>query len=109
MTPSDRERLDRITEVADRGMRYYTTAFLRRTDADERLIPDTELLRGCFMQLANFIALLEQEELDDRSLLAARHEVVDRYLLLARTDPWTPPPSASRADSVDGAEDPSTE
>ena len=93
MTPSDHERLARIQEVAEHGMRYYTTAFLKRGETPGQSITDKDLLRACFMQLANILTLLEQEEIDDRSMLMGRDKIVDRYLELAKTDPWTPPPS----------------
>jgi hypothetical protein len=40
------------------------------------------------------MTLLEADELDDRSMLQGRSQIVDRYLDLARTDPWTPPDPA---------------
>ncbi len=91
MRPSDQERLERIREVTDNGLRYFATAHLK-TDADEEhTIAERDLLMAYMMQLANVMALLEGEELDDRSVLGTRRELVDRYLLAARNDPWIPP------------------
>jgi hypothetical protein len=44
--------------------------------------------------LANIVALLEGDELDDRAMLAARREVLSRYVEAARDDPWIPPTPA---------------
>jgi hypothetical protein len=92
MTPEPEERLERIREVLHNGLRYYGTAFLN-TPADERhVIAERDLLRSHMSHYATVMALVDGDALDDRSMMATRHEVVARYLRAVREDPWTPPP-----------------
>lgn len=43
--------------------------------------------------LANVMALLEGDELDDKTMIGARREVLARYVEAAGDDPWLPAPS----------------
>jgi hypothetical protein len=65
-------------------MRYYATAYLRETEENRQLI------RAYIDITANFLALLDLDPLDDRSMLAGRETIVQRYLEQAKTDPWEP-------------------
>jgi hypothetical protein len=65
-------------------MRYYATAYLRESDANRRLIENS------MGTTANFLALLEGAALDDRSMVARREKIVQRYIEQAKTDPWEP-------------------
>lgn len=91
MEPTVEERLGRIREVADRGLRYYATAYLNTDDAEMHTIAERNLLRAYMTELSNVMAILEGEDIGDRAMLAMRHGVIDRYLEAARDDPWTPP------------------
>jgi len=65
-------------------MRYYATAYLRETEENRRLI-------GVYMDItANFLALLDRDGLDDRSMLTGRELIVQKYLEQAKSDPWEP-------------------
>lgn len=48
-------------------------------------------MRLCLDLTANYMALIEGDALDDRSVMARRSGIADRYLEDARHDPWTPP------------------
>jgi hypothetical protein len=89
--PTQDERLARIREVVDNGLRYYATAYLRTDEAAEHVVKDRTSLMGEMIQLANLAWLLDRDELDDRSMLGGRGEIVQRYLEGAGSDPWTPP------------------
>lgn len=91
MTPSDEDRLNRIRAVIDRALRYYATAYLATDKEQEHIVPDRTLLHSKLLELANVMALLDGDELDDRSMMKDRHSIVDRYLARAEVDPWTPP------------------
>ena len=91
MEPTVEERLGRIREVADRGLRYYATAHLNTDVAERHTIAEGDLLRAYMTELSNVMAILEGEDIGDRAMLAMRHGVIDRYLEAARDDPWTPP------------------
>lgn len=93
MEPTVEERLARIREVAHRSLRYYATAYLKTDVAEEDVIAERDFLRACMTDLANVMALLEGDELDDKAMIGARHEVVARYVEAAGDDPWLPPPS----------------
>jgi hypothetical protein len=93
MEPTDEQRLARVREVAHRSLRYYATAYLNTDVAEEHVIAERDLLMAYMTDLANVMALLEGDELDDRAMMAARHDVVRRYVETARDDPWLPPPS----------------
>lgn len=83
--PSDGERLTALRRHTHGSLRYYATAFLH-TDNEER-----DWMRSHLDLAANYMALIEGDALDDRSMMARRSEIVDRYLEDARHDPWTPP------------------
>jgi hypothetical protein len=91
MRPSAEQRLARIQEVTDGALRYYLTAYLRTDEAEEHTMKERDLLMVYAMQAANVQALLEGDDLLDRSMLRDRHEVVRRYLEEVEEDPWTPP------------------
>ena len=91
MEPTTTERLVRIREVADRGLRYYATAYLNTSPAEEHTIPERELLMAYMVHVANVVALLENDDLSDRGMMDARHLIVDRYVEAARDDPWMAP------------------
>ena len=91
MEPTVEERLARIREVAHRGLRYYATAYLNTDVAEEHVIAKRDLLIAYMRELANVMALLEGNELDDRAVLAARPYVLSRYIEAASEDPWVPP------------------
>jgi hypothetical protein len=91
MEPSVEERLVRIREVAHRGLRYYATAYLNTDVAKEHMIAERDLLMAYMTELANVMALLEGDALDDRAMIATRNEVVSRYVEAAGNDPWVPP------------------
>ena len=88
--PTVEERLARIREVAHRSLRYYATAFLNTDVAEEHVIAERDLLMAYMTDLANVMALLDDNELDDRAMLAARHEVLQPYIEAAGEDPSTP-------------------
>jgi hypothetical protein len=83
--PSDVERLDAIRQHAHETLRYIATAVLHE-DGKNR-----EWLRSQLDLIANFMALVEGDSVDLRSMLARRSEIVDRYLKAAESDPWTGP------------------
>jgi len=97
MNPTVEERLGRIREVAHRSLRYYATAYLKTDVAEEHVIAERDLLMAYMTDLANVMALLEGDELDDKAMMAARREVVTRYVEAAGDDPWLPPPSRGGA------------
>jgi hypothetical protein len=82
--PSDAERLDAIRRHADHSLRYYATAFLHESD-------DRDWMRAYLNLSANYMALIEGETLDDRSMLHRRSAISERYIEVAKRDPWTPP------------------
>jgi hypothetical protein len=83
--PSDSERLEAIRQHTHRSLRYYATAFLN-SNGKER-----DQMRSHLDLAANYMALIEGESVDDRSMLARRSEIADRYVRDAKRDPWTPP------------------
>jgi hypothetical protein len=83
--------LEKIQQVTDGALRYYLTAYLRTDEEEEHTIKERDLLMAYAMQAANVQALLEGDDLGDRSMLRDRHEVVRRYLDEVADDPWTPP------------------
>lgn len=91
MGPNAEQRLARIEEVSDRALRYYLTAHLRTDEEEEHTVKQRDLLMAYAMQAANVQALLEGDDLGDRSMLRDRHEVVRRFLDEVRANPWTPP------------------
>lgn len=91
MGPSAEQRLARIQEVTDGALRYFLTAYLRTDEAEERTSNQRDTLMAYAMQAANVQALLEGEDLDDRSMMRDRREVVRRYLEKVEKDPWMPP------------------
>ncbi len=48
-------------------------------------------MRAYLTLAANYMALVEGDSLDDRSMLDNRSEIAERYLEAAKGDPWTPP------------------
>lgn len=91
MEPTAEERLARIREVTDRGLRYYATAYLNTDVGEEHMIAERDLLMAHMRQLANVVALLEGSDLSDRAMLGVRHDVVSRYVEAVRDHPWVPP------------------
>jgi len=91
MEPTVKERLARIREVTDGGLRYYATAYLNTDVGEEHLIAERDLLMAYMNQLANVVALLEGNDLSDRAMLGVRQDVVSRYVEAAGIDPWLPP------------------
>ena len=73
--PGVEERLARIGEVTDNGLRYFATAYLKTNPGEEHTIPERDLLTAHMPQLANVIALLEGDDLDDRAMLSTPHSV----------------------------------
>ena len=99
MSPTADERLTRIRYVLHRGMRYYATAYLKTSPQEEHVIAERDLLQSHMLDYATVMALLEGDELDDRSMMETRHHVVSRYIESVRTDPWIPPePGPSPSD-----------
>ena len=91
MKPTAEERLARIREVSDRALQYFATAYLNTDPAEQHVIAERDLLKAYMTEVANVITLLDEDALDDRSMMSARHAVIDKYLELARSDPWIPP------------------
>jgi hypothetical protein len=91
MEPTVEERLARIREVTDRGLRYYATAYLNTDVGEEHMIAERDLLMAYMNQLANVVALLEGDDLSDRAMLGVRQDVVSRHVEAAGIDPWVPP------------------
>jgi hypothetical protein len=67
------------------------TAYLRTSEEEEHVVKQRELLMAYAVQAANVMALVEGDDLDDRSMMRDRHEVVRRYLDEVETNPWTSP------------------
>lgn len=82
--PSDADRIEAIRAHADISMRYYATAYLRESEENRRL------LENYMGTTANVLALLEGAALDDRSMLARREKIIQRYIEQAKTDPLEP-------------------
>src|ERR1700693_5110447 len=82
--PSDDERLKAIRAHADGTMRYYATAYLRETEQNR------DLMRSYMSITANFLALLDRDGLDDRSMMSGRHKIIQQYVEEAKSDPWEP-------------------
>ena len=80
--PSDGDRLDAIRRHADHELRYYATALLQENE---------DQVRTCLTSAANYMALVEGEALDARSMMERRSTIAERYLEAAERDPWTPP------------------
>jgi hypothetical protein len=91
MEPTTEQRLQRMREVLDGGMRYYATAYLNTPAEREHLIPERDLLRSHMRHYAAVMASLEGDAPDDRSMMRIRHQIVERYVQAARADPWSPP------------------
>jgi hypothetical protein len=83
--PSDTERIDAIRRHAHHSLRYYATAVLQEHGGDR------DWMRAYLTLAANYMALVEGDSLDDRSMLEGRSEIAERYLEAAKRDPWTPP------------------
>jgi hypothetical protein len=82
--PSDDDRLKAIRAHADQTMRHYATAFLRESEENRDLM-------GSYMNItANFLALLDRDRLDDRSMMTGRDEIIQQYIEQAKSDPWEP-------------------
>jgi phage terminase large subunit GpA-like protein len=52
---------------------------------------DDDQLRTYLTLAANYLALVEGEALDARSMMERRSTIAERYLEAAERDPWTPP------------------
>lgn len=82
--PSDDDRLKAIRAHADGTMRYYATAFVRETEENR------DLIRSYMSITANFLALLDRDGLDDRSMVTGRDKIIQQYVEQAKSDPWEP-------------------
>lgn len=82
--PDDHDRLQAIRAHADQTMRYYATVFLRENDENR------DLMRAYMSITANFLALLDRDSPDDRSMMSGRDEIIQRYIEQARSDPYEP-------------------
>jgi hypothetical protein len=91
MPPSEEQRLARIREVNQGALRYYLTAYLRTDEEEEHTVNQRDMLMAYATQAANVQALLDGDDLDDRSMMLERHEVVRRYLDEVRENPWESP------------------
>jgi hypothetical protein len=80
--PSDVERLDAIRQHAHETLRYLATAVLHENGENR------EWMQSQLHLVANFMALVEGDSVDLRSMLARRSEIADRYLKAAESDPW---------------------
>jgi hypothetical protein len=91
MPPSEEQRLARIREVNQGALRYYLTAYLRTDEEEEHTVNQRDMLMAYATQAANVQALLDGDDLDDRSMMLERHEVGRRYLDEVRENPWESP------------------
>jgi hypothetical protein len=83
--PTTEERLEAIRHHADGSMRYYATALLREPD------DHPELMERYLSLAATFMAMLEADATDTRTVLARRHKIVARYKEEVKENPWLPP------------------
>ena len=81
-SPTDRERLSAVRAHADQTMRYYATAYRREDDGNR------QLMNVYVAIMANVIALIEGDRLDDRGMLESRERIIRRYLEQAKSDPF---------------------
>jgi hypothetical protein len=84
-SPSDAEHLEAIRRHAHDSMRYHATAAIRSENEDR------DLALAYLDTIANVMALVEGDDLDERHLVETRSEIAARYLEAARTSPWTGP------------------
>ncbi len=82
--PSDMERLDAIRRQIHDALRYYATAYLNENGENQSRI------HAYLTMSANVMCLFEADSLDNRSVLARRDKIVNRYLEDAKTNPWRP-------------------
>jgi hypothetical protein len=63
-------------------MRYYATAYLREDEGNR------QLMSAYMAIIANVIALVEGDRLDDLGMLEPREKIIHRYLEQAKSDPF---------------------
>ena len=80
--PTDADRLDAIRRHAHHELRYYATAFVRENE---------DQVRTYLAMAATYMALVEGEAFDARSIMERRAAIAERYLEAVEHDPWTPP------------------
>jgi hypothetical protein len=85
--PTDAERMAAVRRYAEDSLRYYATALL--TEREYR-----KLLEGQMETCAYFLAILEADATDPRTVMARRQRLVERCLEEVKTRPWTPPSEA---------------
>lgn len=85
--PTTEERLEAIRQHADGSMRYYATAIPKEPEEHRKL------LESNLSSAAYFMALLEADATDPRTVLARRHKIEARYKEEVKDNPWTPPNS----------------
>jgi hypothetical protein len=96
MGPTNDERLAKVRDVVDRALREYSRGYVNTDAAETHEIAERELLMAYMRQYATVLALLEVDELTERSMLATRRAVVDRYLGQARRGGRDPSDGQSR-------------
>jgi hypothetical protein len=86
---SAEQSLEQIRQHCDNGLRYYTWALGRMPS-----IPDqagaVDHVRSLVSSLAHVLAYVEGAS-DERSAMAARDEIVRRYIAAVETEGWEPP------------------
>ena len=73
-----------IRAHAHEAMRYYATAFMRETEENR------DLMRSNMRITASFLALVDRDRLDDRSVMTERDGIIQQYVEQAESDPWEP-------------------
>jgi len=89
--PTDAERMAAVRRYAEDSIRYYAAALL--TEREYR-----KLLEQQMETCAYFLAILEADATDPRTVMARRRKLVDQYIEGAKARPWTPPESGSDHD-----------
>jgi len=84
--PTDEERIAAVRRHAEDALRYYATALL--TDHEHH-----KLLEGQMYTCAYFLAILEADATDPRTVMGRRQKLIERFLEEVKTRPWTPPRS----------------
>src|SRR3954466_9284761 len=88
-SPTEHERLLATREHADRSLREMATAYLRSQSKDPEGL-DAMTTMAYMALTANFLALIEAPDLNLRSMLARRNEIMRRYIDQARVSPTHP-------------------
>jgi hypothetical protein len=83
--PTTDERLEAIRQHAHGSIRYLATAISREPEEYRRW------LEAQLAMAATFMALLEADATDTRTMLARREKILERYMDDAKSDPWLPP------------------